>query len=61
MTVLQVVKALHAEEFEKHYENAYGDPRDTMFPLKDLVKMPVRNVDVSFEFHSMKIVLDTYY
>ena len=60
MTVIQIIKALHAESFDKQYENKYGDNRDTYFPLEKLMNMPVEGVICDFDFERIKITLGTY-
>ena len=39
ITVLEAVKKYGLEDYDKHYENLFGDKRDIYFPLDKLAKM----------------------
>lgn len=60
MKVIDIIKSLKLQDFEKHYENLYGDSRDTYFNLDKLAEMPVYKMDVNFGAQEATFVLDTY-
>lgn len=57
MTVLEVVKTYHIEDFEKDYKNVYGNCINTKYPLDKLAKMDVKDVYINLMIKTATITV----
>ena len=59
MTVLEIIKEFHLEDYDKHYKNVFGNSRDIAFSLEELKHMEVKAVSVNFPTMEATITLKT--
>ena len=57
MTVIEVIKAYHLEDFPKHYKNLYGNDIDLKYPLDTLAKMEVKEIYINLRTQEATITL----
>lgn len=57
MTVIEVIKQCHLEDFSKSYKSLYGTSLDLKYPLDTLAKMEVKDVYINFPQNTASIVL----
>lgn len=56
MTVLEVVKKYNIEDFEKTYNNQYGNSCNLM-KLDELMNMEVKSINIHFPTKAVKITV----
>ena len=59
VTVLEAIKALHLETFDKQYENRNATKIDKKVAFADLQDLPVLGVECNFNKGIVKITVDT--
>lgn len=57
MTVLEVIKMYHLEDYPKHYKNIYGWDIDLKYPIDTLAKMEVKDIYINLKTNEATITI----
>lgn len=57
MTVIEVIKQYHLEDYPKHYKNQYGNDVDLKYPIDTLAKIEVKSVYINLRTQEATITI----